>query len=72
VTPERAAVLREVAAQALDRDAQRLGGLAAAQARYASRYVPGETLYLDAVAPESIADVVIENTDPDQPRLLRI
>jgi len=65
------AVDRAVALErALARDAARMGGVAAARARYASRYVPGETLYLDTVGPESRADVVVEHTHPGQPRLL--
>jgi uridine kinase len=56
---------REVA-----RDAARMDGVDAARARYASRYFPGETLYLEDAEPQSRADIVIENTDPDRPRLL--
>jgi uridine kinase len=63
---------RQVALErAIARDAARLGGVDAARARYAARYIPGETLYLDAVDPESAADVVIETTDPLRPRLIR-
>jgi thymidylate kinase len=42
-----------------------------AHERYATRYVPGETRYLDEVDPASHADVVIDMTDLAQPRLLR-
>ena len=63
---------RQVALErALARDAARMGGVDALRARYASRYVPGETLYLEAVDPETRADVVIDTTDPFHPRLLR-
>jgi uridine kinase len=48
-----------------------MGGSNAARARYEARYFPGETLYLEAVHPERLADVVVENTDPDRPRLDR-
>ena len=48
-----------------------LNGVEAARARYASRYVPGETLYLEAVDPETRADVVIDTTDPRRPRLIQ-
>ena len=62
---------REVAlARALNRDASRLGGLEEARARYEARYVPGETLYLEEVEPQRRADIVVENTDPQQPRLV--
>lgn len=65
------AVDRTIALErAIARDAARLGGEGPARLRYASRYVPGETLYLETATPESRADVVIENTDPDRPRLL--
>ena len=57
--------------RAIARDAAWMDGEAAARARYASRYVPGETLYLDEVDPESRADVVVETTDPLRPRLIR-
>jgi hypothetical protein len=39
--------------------------------RYAMRYFAGETRYLEAVDPESLADIVIDTTDLDEPRLLR-
>jgi uridine kinase len=38
--------------------------------RYLSRYVPGESRYLDEVAPERLADLVVDNTDPARPRLV--
>jgi uridine kinase len=47
-----------------------MGGVDATRARYASRYFPGETLYLEDAEPQSHADIVIEHTDPDRPRLL--
>ncbi|MDP9260795.1 MAG: hypothetical protein M3O89_02360 [Actinomycetota bacterium] len=42
-----------------------------ARERYTTRYVPGETQYLEEVDPASRADVVIDMTDLAQPRLLR-
>ncbi len=36
---------------------------------YATRYLPGETRYLEEVDPESLADIVVDNTDLDRPRL---
>jgi len=66
------AVDRAVALErAIERDAARMGGREAARARYGSRYFPGETLYLETVHPEQLADIVVENTDPDRPRLDR-
>ena len=43
--------------------------MANARERYATRYVPGETRYLDEVDPESLADVVVDTTDLNRPRL---
>ena len=41
-----------------------------ARDRYAARYLPGETRYLDEVRPERLAHLVVDNTDPAHPRLL--
>jgi len=61
------AVDRGVALErALARDESRIEN---ARDRYATRYVPGETRYLDEVDPESLADIVVDNTDLDRPRL---
>lgn len=38
--------------------------------RYATRYVPGETRYLDEIGPDRLADLVVDTTDPDRPRLV--
>jgi uridine kinase len=43
--------------------------MASARDRYASRYVPGETRYLEEVDPETLADIVIDTTNLDRPRL---
>jgi uridine kinase len=62
---------------AVDRDLARERGIERdaawmenAPERYATRYVPGETRYLEEVDPESVADVVVDNTDFDRPRLV--
>jgi uridine kinase len=66
------AVDREVALErALARDAERMGGIEAARARYASRYVPGESLYLAEADPEGRAGIVVDNVDPASPRFVR-
>jgi uridine kinase len=39
--------------------------------RYARRYVPAQRRYLAEVRPEERADVVVDNTDPARPRLVR-
>ena len=49
------------------RDASWMGGEEEARRRYAARYIPGERLYLDAVQPASLADVVFDNTNPASP-----
>jgi uridine kinase len=40
--------------------------------RYLRRYLPGQRLYLEAVHPQDLAQAVIDNTDPQRPRLLRL
>jgi uridine kinase len=52
------------------RDQHWIGSLEQARQRYEQRYVPGERLYLREVEPQNLADVVIENTDP-QRRMFR-
>jgi uridine kinase len=42
-----------------------------ARERYETRYVPGETRYLEEVDPEARADIVLDTTDLDRPRLHR-
>jgi uridine kinase len=37
--------------------------------RYQRRYVPGEDMYIEAVNPLALADIVIENTNPAAPAL---
>lgn len=65
------AVDRQVALdRAIARDAVRMDGVDAARARYASRYFPGETLYLDEVDPQGRAGLVVDTTDPERPRLV--
>jgi uridine kinase len=55
--------------RAIYRDSSWMGGELAARRRFAARYVPGERLYLDAVHPETKADALFENSDPQSPRL---
>jgi uridine kinase len=38
---------------------------------YAARYVPGQRLYLSGERPAALASLVIDNADPENPRLLR-
>ena len=56
--------------RAMTRDQPLFGSAAAVEARYARRYVPGQRLYLAAVRPSEHADVVIDNNDPSNPRII--
>lgn len=53
------------------RDQAWMDSLASAEERYRTRYIPGEQLYLQAVRPHSLADVVVDNRDLAHP-VLRI
>jgi uridine kinase len=39
--------------------------------RYTKRYIPGQQMYLQRVRPNLIADIVIDNTDPNYPKILK-
>jgi uridine kinase len=54
-----------------ERDAEMEGSADAAEALHRERYLAAELLYIDEVDPRSFAEVVIDNTDFDRPRLLR-
>jgi uridine kinase len=60
----------EVVRRAAVRDRQLLGGADRVAVRYQRRYIPGQRIYLETVRPASIADVVIDNTDPARPILI--
>ncbi len=53
------------------RDAEMEGSADAAEALHRERYLAAELLYVDEVDPRSFAELVIDNTDFDRPRLLR-
>jgi uridine kinase len=59
----------ETQRRAAARDAALFGGEEATLRRYAARYVPGQRLYLAEANPERLASVVVDNRDPDHPRL---
>jgi uridine kinase len=59
----------EAVRRGIRRDQEWIGSLEAAEERYRIRYVPGERIYLDRVHPHRHADVIVENTDPGNPRL---
>ena len=50
-------------ARAESRDGYLFGSAADVRARYESRYVPGQRLYLSEADPESHADIVVDNDD---------
>jgi uridine kinase len=54
------------------RDTEREGGAEPAEALHRDRYLAAETIYIDEVNPVALADVVIDNTDLERPRLLRV
>jgi len=51
------------------RDAALFGSPAAVRARYVTRYIPGQEIYLRTVRPDEQADIVVDNNDPQQPQL---
>ena len=58
-------------ARALVRDLDQYEDSAALRRRYQRRYLPGQTLYRDSASPLQAADVVIDNSDWDDPLVLR-
>lgn len=58
-------------ARGIARDADALGGATAAADAYDSRYFAACRLYRDEENPRAQASIVIENSDPEDPRLLR-
>ena len=62
ITPE-LSLLRGV-----PRDAGWVGSEEEARRRYKERWIPGEQVYIDRVRPTEKADLVIDNSDPLNPR----
>lgn len=56
----------------LERDASWMETEEVARAKYDTRYVPGQKIYFTKVNPKSVADIFIDNNDPQTPRLLSI
>jgi uridine kinase len=56
--------------RALSRDIGLFGSREGVRRRYETRYIPGETIYLEFARPRRVADAVFENDDPKRPRLL--
>lgn len=58
-------------ARAVVRDAQLLGGAEEVRRRYERRYLPGQALYRAHASPLDTADIVVDNSDPRRPRVVR-
>jgi uridine kinase len=58
-------------ARGVARDAEQLGGAEAAAEAFQRRYHAAFRRYLSECDPMAAADVVVDNTDPAEPRLLR-
>jgi uridine kinase len=58
-------------ARAVRRDAGLLGGEERVRRRYEQRYLPGQEHYRAIASPGEKADVVIDNTDPANPLVVR-
>ncbi len=59
-----------VVERAIHRDRTLFGDDKTTVERYTKRYIPGQRMYLRQVQPKLIADIVIDNTDPDYPIIL--
>jgi uridine kinase len=53
------------------RDAGIEGGVDAATSLHTDRYLASELLYVDEVDPHAVAEIIIDNTDFDRPRIVR-
>lgn len=58
-------------ARALQRDLTRFGGEENVRHRYERRYLPGQSLYREQAAPLTNADIVLDNSNPLAPVILR-
>jgi uridine kinase len=55
----------------IERDRELEGGADEAEALHRDRYLVGELLYVDEVDPRSFVEVIVDNTDFDNPRVVR-
>lgn len=62
---------RETLRRSLARDARPDQTPQELERRFWTRYAAGQRIYLSTVKPEEIADVVIDNNDPQFPRIVR-
>ena len=58
-------------ARAQERDAAYLGSPEEVRKRYEQRYIPGQRLYFAECHPRERAQVVIDNSDPSNPVIIR-
>jgi uridine kinase len=57
--------------RAIARDTGVIGTADVTRRKYEERYEPAWQIYLDAVHPETEADVIVDNRDISRPRLLK-
>jgi uridine kinase len=58
-------------ARAIARDSDMYGGPDETEVKYRSRYLPGQALYRMEAHPQDAALIVIDNSDPDRPEVLK-
>ena len=58
-------------ARAIARDSDVYGGPRETEVKYRSRYLPGQALYRMEAHPQDAALIVIDNSDPDRPEVLK-
>jgi uridine kinase len=56
--------------RAIDRDRHVIGNPQMVEERYHRRYFPAQRMYHAAAQPYQLADVIIDNNDPDNPRII--
>jgi len=61
----------EVLKRAIKRDVKLFGSEEAVVKRYKNRYIPGEKIYLSEVKPAEKADIVIDNNDYNNRRIIK-
>jgi uridine kinase len=54
----------------IERDQAWMGDAAEAERRYLTKYLPGERRYVEEIDPASRAQIVVDNTDFDDPELI--
>ena len=57
--------------RAIERDLAVFENTQAIRLRYTQRYLPGQALYRKTSSPLERADIVIDNTDPEHPRVVK-